>query len=90
VAKAFQVERQRRNQHCSLVECLQFSDKGRVLLGKQQAMERLGFDSRSIAKRAIKDIESLRNNLSHAQDIVAHDWAQIARLSQRMEEISRG
>jgi len=90
VAKAFQAERQRRNQHCALVDCLQFSDKGRVLLGRQQAMERLGFDSRSVAKRAIKEIESLRNNLSHAQDIVAHDWAQIARLSQRMEAIARG
>jgi len=31
----------------------------------------------------------LRNNLSHAQDIVMHDWAQIARLSQRMEEFAR-
>ena len=90
MAKAFQAERQRRNQHCSLVECLQFSDKGRVLLGKQQVMKRLGFDSKSVAKRAIKEIESLRNNLSHAQDIVTHDWAQIARLSQRMEEIARG
>jgi hypothetical protein len=89
MAKAFQAERQRRNQHCSLLECLQFSDKGRVLLGREQVMRRLGFDSRRVAKRAIKDIESLRNNLSHAQDIVTHDWAQIARLSQRMEEIAR-
>jgi hypothetical protein len=61
-----------------------------VLLGRQQAMARLGYDSRSVAKRALKEIESLRNNLSHAQDIVAHDWAQIARLSQRMEAIARG
>ena len=90
MAKAFQAERQRRNQHCSLIECLQFSDKGRILLDRQQAMVRLGFDSKSVAKRSIKDIESLRNNLSHAQDIVAHDWAQIARLSQRMEELARG
>lgn len=85
-AKAFQAERQRRNQHCSLIECLQFSDKGQILIGHPHAMERLGYDSIRTAKRAIKDLESLRNNLSHAQDIVAHDWAQIARLAQRMEE----
>jgi hypothetical protein len=89
-AKEFQTERQRRNQQCSLIECLQFSDKGRILVGHEQAMERLGFDSTRVARRAVKELESLRNNLSHAQDIVRHDWAQIARLSQRMEEIARG
>ena len=60
-----------------------------ILAGHDQAMQRLGFDSIRVAKRAIKELESLRNNLSHAQDIVTHDWAQIARLSQRMEEITR-
>ena len=88
-AKEFQAERQRRNQHCSLIECLQFSDKGRILVGHEQAMARLGFNSIRVAKRAVKELESLRNNLSHAQDIVTHDWAQIARLSQRMEGIPR-
>jgi len=52
-------------------------------------MARLGFNSIRVAKRAVKELESLRNNLSHAQDIVTHDWAQIARLSQRMEGIPR-
>lgn len=89
-AKTFQAERLRRNQHCTLIECLQFSDKGQILLGHPHAMERLGYESKSTAKRAIRDLESLRNNLSHAQDIVTHDWAQIARLAQRMEEIARG
>jgi hypothetical protein len=89
-AREFQAERQRRNQHCSLIECLQFSDKGGILVGHEQAMQRLGFDSVRIARRAVKELESLRNNLSHAQDIVTHDWAQIARLSRRMEEIARG
>ena len=89
-AREFQAERQRRNQHCTLIECLQFSDKGRILVGHAQAMARLGFDSVRSAKRAVKELESLRNNLSHAQDIVTHDWAQIARLSLRLEEIARG
>jgi hypothetical protein len=89
-AKAFQAERQRRNQHCTLIDCLQFSDKGRILVEHDQAMARLGFESKRAAKRAVKELESLRNNLSHAQDIVTHDWAQIARLSQRMEAIASG
>jgi hypothetical protein len=31
-------------------------------------------------------MESLRNNLAHAQDIVTYDWGQIVRLTQRLEE----
>jgi len=31
-------------------------------------------------------LESLRNNLAHAQDIVTHDWAAIARIASRLEE----
>ena len=88
-AKHIQAERQRRNQYCDLIDCLQLSDKGQILMESEGAMRRLGFATKGVAKRAVKDLESLRNHLAHAQDIVTHDWAQIARLSQRMEEITR-
>lgn len=87
-AKIMQHERSRRNQHCSLIDCLQLSDKARVAIEQPQMLEALGFDSKRTAKRVIKSLESLRNNLSHSQDIVMHDWAQIARLSRRIEEYS--
>ncbi len=87
-AKIMQQERLRRNQHCSLIDCLQLSDKARVAIERPQMLEAMGFDSKRTAKRVIKSLESLRNNLSHAQDIVMHDWAQIARLSRRIEEYS--
>jgi len=85
----FQAERQRRNQHCALVDCLQLSDKWQILLENPEILERLGFDSKSTARRTVRELESLRNNLAHAQDIVTHDWAQIARMPQRVEEIVR-
>jgi len=44
-----------------------------------------GFDGVTAARRAARDLESLRNNLAHAQSIVAHDWAQIVRLARRFE-----
>lgn len=87
-ARLMQAERQRRNQHCGLLDCLQLSDKGHIIVEQPQLLELFGFDSKSAAKRIIKSIESLRNNLAHAQDIVTHDWAQIARLSRRVEELS--
>lgn len=52
----------------------------------QETLEVIGLGSRSSAKKAIKEIESLRNNLSHAQDIVTYDWAQIVRITQRLQE----
>jgi hypothetical protein len=89
-ARAMQAERERRNQHCELIDCLQLSDKGRIIVEHPRLLELFGFDSKAAARRAIKSTESLRNNLAHAQDIVTHDWAQIARLSRRVEELSEG
>ncbi len=54
----------------------QFSDKVKILISKQDTLEEIGLGSRSSAKKVIKEIESLRNNLSHAQDIVTYDWYQ--------------
>ncbi len=79
-------ERLRREQRCDLLDCLQLSDKGRILLGDARLLATLGLDSRRAAKRVIRELESLRNNLAHAQDIVSYDWAQIVRLSRRIEE----
>jgi len=88
-ARVMQEERQRRNQHCSLVDCLQMSDKARIAIEHPRLLETFGFDSRRTARQVVKSLESLRNNLSHAQDIVTHDWAQIARTARRMQEYSR-
>ena len=55
------------------------------MLKDDTQLEWLGFDSRRVAKKVIKDLESLRNNLAHSQDIVSYDWAQIARMTQRIE-----
>jgi len=87
-AQALRAERQRRGQECRLMECLQFSDLAQILLDDPGEWPLFGFPSRAAAKRAIKDFESLRNNLAHAQDIVTYDWAQIARMAQRMESIA--
>jgi len=86
-AKGIHAERQRRNLHSSLLECLQLSDKGQILIDREETLEILGFDSRRTAKRVLKELESLRNHLAHTQDIASHDWAQIARMTRRLENI---
>jgi hypothetical protein len=78
-------ERERRGQKGDLLECMQFADKAQVLLSNENELKAFGFGSRKEAKRVIKDLESLRNNLAHAQDIVTHDWPQIARMARNIE-----
>jgi len=85
-AQALLEERRRRGQHVDLADCLQLSDKAQVLMEDDGQRESFGLRTKGAAKRVIKDLESLRNNLAHAQDIVTHDWPQIARLAQRIEE----
>ncbi|MGD2075164.1 MAG: HD domain-containing protein [Gammaproteobacteria bacterium] len=88
-ARAMQAERQRRDRHCELIDCLQLADKGQILMEDTAVLKGLGFDSKGAAKRVVKELQSLRNHLAHAQDIVTHDWAQIARLARRVEETAR-
>lgn len=80
-------ERRRRNQSCELLDCLQLSDKAQILIQDEDVLEWMGVVSKRVAKQRIRELESLRNNLAHAQDIVVHDWAQIARMAHRIEEI---
>lgn len=85
-ASNLQQERERRGQQSQLLDCLQLSDKVKILISKQETLDEIGLGSRSSAKKVIKEIESLRNNLSHAQDIVTYDWAQIVRITHRLQE----
>ena len=89
LAKALAVfeERRRRNQSCELLDCLQLSDKAQILIQDEDVLEWMGVVSKRVAKQRIRELESLRNNLAHAQDIVVHDWAQIARMAHRIEEV---
>ena len=89
-AKTLMEERRRRGQHPEMLDCLQLSDKARVMTSDLGELDMLGFQTRGAAKRVFKELESLRNNLAHAQDIVSHDWPQIARMSRRLEELSTG
>ena len=83
-------ERLRRGHQCELLDCLQYGDKLRLLMEDPAALADFGFETRGAAKRATKEMESLRNHLAHAQDIVAHDWPQIVRLAERVAEMARG
>jgi hypothetical protein len=89
-AETLRAERVRRGQHCRLLDCLQLSDKVQVIVERPEMLAFFGFDSKNASRKIFKELESLRNNLAHAQDIVTHDWAAIARIASRMEESALG
>jgi len=89
-ARQLQSERMRRGYPADLLDCLQFSDKLQIAIQNQEFTEALGFGSTSAAKKALKDLESLRNNLAHGQDITRHDWPPIVRLARRIQQLYGG
>jgi len=85
-ARQLQEERARRDQACELLDCLQLGDKAQALLQDPRQLEAFGFSSRKAARKVVKELESLRNNLAHAQDIVTYDWPQIARMARNLQD----
>lgn len=79
-ARALLTERSRRNQALRLLDCLQISDKGQIIARCEKVREFTTFPSRNRAEEATRRLEQLRNNLAHAQDILASDWDTIVRL----------
>jgi hypothetical protein len=82
-------ERGRRGQQVRLIDCLQFSDKAQILFKRSDFLEQTRFPSKAEAKRTIRDLESLRNNLAHSQDIVTYDWETIVDLAEGLHQILR-
>lgn len=89
-ANVLLAERERRNQPSTLLACLQFADKLQILLENESFFRQFDFPSKKVARAVCRDLESLRNNLAHAQDIVSHDFAQVARIAQRIESLRSG
>jgi hypothetical protein len=86
-AQGLLAERQRLNQSPRLLDCLQFSDKAQICARDEELRQLAGFASRRRADEVIKHLERLRNNLVHAQDIVAWDWVTIVALAENTERL---
>lgn len=86
-ARELMDERQRRGQHPTLIDCLQFADKAQIIVRDETLRKRVGFVSRRRGDETIAGIERLRNNLAHAQDIVSHDWEIIVALVDNLDRV---
>jgi hypothetical protein len=80
-------ERARREQHVTLLDCLQLADKGQIIARDEQLRTQVGFVSRNRADEVIKIMQRLRNNLAHSQDIIASDWKTILAVAANLDRL---
>jgi hypothetical protein len=73
-----------------LLDCLQFSDKGQIIARNEEIRGLTQFQSRRQVEQIVKQLERLRNNLAHAQDIIATDWDTIVLLAENLDDILLG
>jgi hypothetical protein len=85
-ARQLQEERSRRGQQVDLVDCLQYGDKGWILSYDEDIRKALGQESRSNARKAVKELETLRNHLAHTQEIIPVGWQRIVIACKRFED----
>jgi len=86
-AEELRAERLRRGHPCRLEECLQLSDKVQLLARNGHFCTVTQVKSRRQFKARVKELESLRNNLAHAQDLVPHDWPIIVALATELDRM---
>jgi len=88
-AKSLRAERRRRGQEPSLLDCLQFADKGRIVARDDGLRQLTRFASRGEVDRFVAALQDLRNNLAHSQDI-SGDWDVIFELATNLYRIVLG
>jgi len=88
-AQTLQSERRRRGQPLDLLACLQFGDRGEIVARSPQLREVFEFPSRTRALEVVKQLQALRNDLAHAQDIVAHNFDLVSLLSENIDRVLR-
>lgn len=84
-ARQLKEERARRGQYVDLIDCLQYGDKGWIISYDEEIRRALGQESRREARKAIKQMETLRNNLAHTQEIIPTGWQRIVIACSRLE-----
>lgn len=86
-AKNLFTERKSRNEAIELCDCLQICDKRDVIINDPKLSKLLGIESKTKGKTFFKDLEKLRNNLAHSQDLnTTNSWNDIFKLIKQTEE----
>ncbi len=86
-AKDLLKKRIKRNEEIGLIDCLQLCDKKKLIAKNDSIMNVLNM-SKNKLRSVIDDIEDLRNNLAHSQDIMnSTTWPDLINVLDNLEEI---
>lgn len=85
-AKIILADRQKRNEAVDLADCLQFGDKRDIVLKGNKIWSLINSMSKNKVEKLLKDLENIRNNLAHAQDIITGNWPYIVDLTSDAEK----
>jgi hypothetical protein len=88
-ARELQAERLRLSPQVDLLDCLQLTDKAKIIFQASENLEEYGFSSKSMVDKVSRELEHLRNHLAHGQPIAEENWPQIVRLASNLERVVR-
>lgn len=72
--------RKERNEAIDLADCLQFCDKATIILKSKRLRAHFGIKSRKAGEPLFSNLQALRNDLAHSQDIITGQWPEIITL----------
>lgn len=79
--------RKEKNEGIGLIDCLQLSDKGRIIKNTPELRKLLNFDSNTKLNQFFDGIEKLRNNTAHSQEYVYQDFNEFLDKITRVQEL---
>jgi len=82
-------DRRRRNEGVDLADCLQFCDKRELIVRDEALRQRLGATSRRQLEKDLVDLEHLRDDLAHAQDILVGRRETLLPLARKVTDMLR-
>lgn len=84
-AQELQAERLRRKEVVELMDCLQLSDKGQLLVKDDELRSKYWNRPKRQILKVIKEVEALRNNLAHSQSFIGQNWDSILRMPDALD-----
>jgi hypothetical protein len=86
-AEKYFIDLKNKNEEIDPVDCLQFCDKYTIISKTEDILEKLQYGKKKKEFcTLLKELEELRNNLAHAQDIITAKWPSIINISKIAEE----
>jgi len=71
----------KRNIAIDVLDCLQWCDKRDIVVASDSLWSSLGWESPNKAKSELNELQGLRDDLAHAQDILVEHWPRLVKLA---------